>query len=217
MAKRVFDTLGQWTTLDDAALDAADPRAPASTARRCAMRGATVRLRAGDAGRAEGADHPRALHAPAASVSIRGQCSGALHVLEDRAQAEMIDRCHSECCWKRPPTPIARSGARCRRDHGGAADVTFKDVIREAIAERDHSWRGRPRRHRAYLRRTVRTLGIDPDDRLGGCRARDRRRTEPARHAMAGGRPGLNTGRNPIRNSGKLCGCGSTGDDGAGR
>ena len=39
---------------------------------------AAVRAGAGDAGRAEGADHPRLLHAAPASVPVRGQCRGAL-------------------------------------------------------------------------------------------------------------------------------------------
>src|SRR5215468_9511391 len=62
MANRVFDELRRWTALDDAELDAA-----------------AVRHGAGDAGRTEGADDPRLLHAAAASLSVRGQCRRALH------------------------------------------------------------------------------------------------------------------------------------------
>ena len=40
---------------------------------------AAVRLGAGDAGRPEGADHPRLLHAAAAPVPVRGQCRRALY------------------------------------------------------------------------------------------------------------------------------------------
>jgi ATP-dependent helicase/nuclease subunit A len=69
MATRVFDTLAEWTSLDDAALDAriklatGKPRSRAPAFRGCA----------GNAGRAEGADHPRLLHAPAAPVPVRGR------------------------------------------------------------------------------------------------------------------------------------------------
>ena len=80
MAKRVFDTLGRWTTLDDEALDAAIGIRPGPHAGRAPRAGAAaVRTRARDAGRLEGADHPRLLHPAAASVSVRGQCRRALH------------------------------------------------------------------------------------------------------------------------------------------
>ena len=47
-------------------------------AKRRAARAAAVRAGAGDAGRPEGADHPRLLHPAAAPVPVRGQCRGAL-------------------------------------------------------------------------------------------------------------------------------------------
>ena len=80
MAERVFTTLGHWVTLDDDALDAAIREVgiahPDAHLRKRRTR--AVRLRAGDAGRAEGADHPRAVHAAAAAIPVRGQCAGAV-------------------------------------------------------------------------------------------------------------------------------------------
>lgn len=57
-----------------------DPRGrhPASHCKIAARRTKAVRLCAGDAGRAQGADHPRAVHAFAPAVSVRGQCPRAL-------------------------------------------------------------------------------------------------------------------------------------------
>ena len=80
MAERVFSTLGHWVTLDDDALDAAIREAgiPHPTRDAAQVGARTVRARAGDAGRAEGADHPRAVHAAAAAIPVRGQCAGAL-------------------------------------------------------------------------------------------------------------------------------------------
>ncbi len=53
MAKRVFDTLGRWTTLDDDALDAAIGAQPARHVGRAPGAGAAaVRARARHAGRA---------------------------------------------------------------------------------------------------------------------------------------------------------------------
>ena len=76
MAKRVFDTLAEWTTLDDAGLDKAIRERSSAHARRRASRtgAAPVRARARHAGRAEGAHHPRLLHPAPASVPVRGQC-----------------------------------------------------------------------------------------------------------------------------------------------
>ena len=75
-----------------------DPRRRHSPSQRTpAQIGAqTVRLRAGDAGRAEGADHPRAVHAAAAAIPVRGQCAGAV-------------------CRARRPRPERDDGARQSR------------------------------------------------------------------------------------------------------
>ena len=71
MAKRVFDTLGRWTTLDDGALDAAIGEALRQGARGAARAGApAVRAGAGDAGWSQGADHPCLLHPASAPVSV---------------------------------------------------------------------------------------------------------------------------------------------------
>ena len=78
--------------LDDAALDDA-MRETGVEAHRCraAQRGAAaVRRGARDAGRPEGADHPRLLHAAAAAVSVRGQCRGALSRCSTRPQQNQI-------------------------------------------------------------------------------------------------------------------------------
>ena len=81
MANEVFKRLAGWTALDDAALDEQIRLSTGTQARRARPRAGAppVRLRAGDAGRPEGADHPRLLHAAAASVPVRGQCRRALH------------------------------------------------------------------------------------------------------------------------------------------
>ena len=80
MAKRVFDTLGRWTTLDDDALDAAIGEQGGQSGRRPPGAGAAAFCpRAGDAGRSQGADHPRLLHAASASVSVRSERRRPLH------------------------------------------------------------------------------------------------------------------------------------------
>ena len=115
MAERVFSTLGHWVTLDDAALDDAIVEAGHRASRRqlADARPRTVRLRAGDAGRAEGADHPRALHPAAAAISVRGQCAGALRRAR-RARPERDDGARQSQGAARgvPRSPTAPPAAR---------------------------------------------------------------------------------------------------------
>ena len=96
MANEVFKRLAGWTALDDAALDKeiALSTGAKPSAERTRARAPAVCFRAGDAGRAEGADHPRLLHAAAAPVPVRGQCRRALHRAGrslDHATARPID------------------------------------------------------------------------------------------------------------------------------
>ena len=118
MANRVFDTLG--------AMDRARRRGARRGDRRDLGRRARRATRArgrggcspgaGDAGRPEGADHPRLLHAAAASVSVRGRRRGALRGAgRARREAQLLDRvCARACCSKRRAQPESRSGARSR-------------------------------------------------------------------------------------------------------
>ncbi len=79
--KRVFDTLAR---VDHARRCRARCKPSARTpawrpvAHAAGAGAAAVRARAGNAGRAEGADHPRLLHPASAPVSVRGQCRRAL-------------------------------------------------------------------------------------------------------------------------------------------
>ena len=86
-------------------------------------RARAVRMRAGDAGRIEGADHPRAVHAAAAAVSIRGQRAGALCGArrarpgrDDGArQSQGAARCLARSAKPRRPRARYRHGQRRRR------------------------------------------------------------------------------------------------------
>ena len=146
MANRVFGTLAEWSTLADDALDdkiglSAGTRPSPAHPR---ARATTVRLRAGDAGRAESADHPRLLHAAAASVSVRGQCRRALHRArrgDDHATARPIDaRRAAES--RRRAGKRARPGA-CHGHHGRR---------RPDLQGRDRRRHQETRRYRAMAR-----------------------------------------------------------------
>ncbi len=117
----------------------------------------TVFVRTGDAGRVEGADHPRALHAAAAAVPVRSQRAGALH----GARRPRSVRDHRA----RDP----QRAARCRIEAG--------ERHRQGAHHRDHQFR-RPdvsRRRAGCLPRQHRLPGMDrPRRRAGaGANARD--------------------------------------------
>ena len=104
------------------------------SALRCApaTRATVVCARARDAGRPQGADHPRLLHAASASVSVRGQCGGALrgarraHRSATAGGAEPRRDAASRRATGQPARPGARRrGSRCRRRYvpgAGARD-----------------------------------------------------------------------------------------------
>ena len=160
MANRVFDTLAEWTTLDDAALD---EKIALSTGRKpgagAARAGApAVRLGAGDAGRPEGADHPRLLHAAAAPVSVRGQCRRALHRARRGARPRNCSTgSRSTCCWKPPPSRTARSAARWRPPSPSPPTRPSRTWWRRDRRARRAStaWIDARRRHRCGDRRAV--------------------------------------------------------------
>ena len=171
MAERVFTTLGHWVTLDDDALDAAIRDAGiAASQRTLAQVGAqTVCLRAGDAGRAEGADHPRAVHAAAAAIPVRGQCAGAVcRARRPRPERDDGARQSRRFSSRRRAIPTAPPAARCMTAMASAADVTFKDVVREACLSRDHfmAWTDAAGSAQAAAAQISAALGVDPDDRI---------------------------------------------------
>ena len=205
MAERVFTTLGHWVTLDDAALDAAIREAGHRATRRqlAHARARAVRLRAGDAGRAEGADHPRAVHPAAAAISVRGQRAGALY----RARRPRPDR-HDGARQPRvlleasrdPDSATGRAlddrdGQRRRRhlQGRGARGLSAAAII---------SWPGptrpaAPRPRRPSCR--ARSASTRRHDR--GRRARDRRRAASAAHRwLAIADAALNAAANPTPN-----------------
>ena len=130
MATRVFDTLAEWTALDDVALDRAHSRGRrAAQYRDPRSRAPAVRAGARDAGRAESADHPRLLHA-ACCISFRS-----------RPMSRRASRCsttspsgscwksfRSPSCWKAPPT---RTGAL-----GRALEISDRIGRRPDLARR---------------------------------------------------------------------------------
>ena len=181
MANRVFDRLAR---LDRARRRRARRRRCARSASRgidAAMRArarAAVRAGAGDAGRPQGADHPRFLHPAAPSVPVRGQRGGALHGAGRAPRAQMLGgitldgaaRGRGRCAGERArPRAGQRRRGRRRRSrfprHGAARRSTSASALDAWI---DRGRRRRPARWRSCRARSAST----PDDTRAGRRPR---------------------------------------------
>ena len=144
MANRIFETLSQWIELDDAELDAEIRKTGARgiDAKQARPGAPAVRVRAGDAGRAQGADHPRLLHAAAPAVPVRGQCRRALpRAGGDRAEPDAGGHPASGPARGRADSPTARR-PRARGDHPGGERLPVPDRAGrgDPRAQRDRAW-----------------------------------------------------------------------------
>src|SRR5499427_5614532 len=139
MAKRVFDTLAQWTTLDDAALDEAissRSQIEADSRRRALAR----RLFA------------RALETPGGLKvqTIHAFCTQLLHqfpfeanvaarfdVLDETEQTQILERLTLDLLLEAARTPQSPIGRALELAITAASDQSFRDAARSAIAARD--------------------------------------------------------------------------------
>ena len=170
MAERVFTTLGHWVTLGDDALD--------------------------DAIRGVGIPHPslklrkaarelfaRALETPGGLKvqTIHALCTRLLQqfpfeanvparfaVLDDRDQNDMMERANLKVfldASRAPDNPIGRA---LQTAMANAADVTFKDVVREACLSRDHfmAWADANGSAEAAAAQMASVLGVNAGDRI---------------------------------------------------
>ncbi|MGO9630724.1 MAG: double-strand break repair helicase AddA [Xanthobacteraceae bacterium] len=169
MAKRVFDTLGRWTTLDDDALDAAIGRQPGRMP--IARRALARRLFA------------RALETPGGLKvqTIHAFCTQLLHqfpfeanvaarftVLDETAQMQLLEDLTLAALLEGAAAPESALGRALGTAMAAGADQTFRDVVREAINRRDAfiNWRIRAGSVEAAIAGLAHALGIAPDDTL---------------------------------------------------
>ena len=170
MANRVFSTLSEWTALDDAALDE------------------QIRLSTGK--RASAADRARARRLFASALetpgglkvqTIHAFCTRLLHqfpfeanvgarftVLDEAATVQLLDRLTLDVLLEAAGAPDSKLGEALSTAIVVAADQTFKDVIGEAIFERDtlRHWLDQAGGIDAAIAALSRGLGLDPDNSL---------------------------------------------------
>src|SRR5260221_11500528 len=140
MAERVFSTLGHWVTLDDNALDAAIREAGIPHPDR------KLRLRARElfacALETPGGLKVQTIHALCTRLlqqfPFEANVPARFAVLDERDQNEMMERANLAVLLEASRNPDSATGRALMIAMANAADVTFKDVVREACLSRDH-------------------------------------------------------------------------------
>jgi ATP-dependent helicase/nuclease subunit A len=170
MAERVFSTLGHWVTLDDAALDDAIREVG------LAQPTAKMRLRARElfacALETPGGLKVQTIHALCTRLlqqfPFEANVPARFAVLDERDQTEMMERANLAVMLDAAQDPDSAAGRALQIAMASAADVTFKDVVREACLSRDHfmAWTDNAGGVDAAAAQVAAALGVDPDDRI---------------------------------------------------
>jgi ATP-dependent helicase/nuclease subunit A len=168
MAERVFSTLGHWVTLDDTALDAAIIDAG------IARPDANLRMRARElfacALETPGGLKVQTIHALCTRLlqqfPFEANVPARFIVLDDRDQNEMMERANLAVLLEASRDPESATGRALQIAMASAADVTFKDVVREACLSRDHfmAWTDSAGSAAAAAAQMSAELGVDPGD-----------------------------------------------------
>src|ERR1700736_1827905 len=168
MAERVFSTLGHWVTLDDTALDAAIRDAG------IARPDAKLLMRARElfacALETPGGLKVQTIHALCTRLlqqfPFEANVPARFAVLDDRDQNEMMERANLAVLLEASRDPDSVTGRALNIAMASAADVTFKDVVREACLSRDHfmAWTDSAGSADAAAKQLSAALGVDPGD-----------------------------------------------------
>jgi len=170
MAERVFSTLGHWVTLGDEALDAAIREAgiPHVHAK---LRKAARKLFA-CALETPGGLKVQTIHALCTRLlqqfPFEANVPARFAVLDDRDQNEMMERANLSVLLEASRNPDSATGRALTMAMASAADVTFKDVVREACLSRDHfmAWTDAAGNAHAAAAQMSAALGVAAGDRI---------------------------------------------------
>ncbi|MCC8976732.1 UvrD-helicase domain-containing protein, partial [Bradyrhizobium brasilense] len=170
MAERVFTTLGHWVTLDDAGLDAAIREAgiahPDSKLRKEARKLFACALET------PGGLKVQTIHALCTRLlqqfPFEANVPARFTVLDDRDQNEMMERANLAVFLEASRIPDSPIGRALRTAMANAADVTFKEVVREACLSRDHfmAWTDAAGNAAAAAAQMSAALGVSSDIRI---------------------------------------------------
>ncbi len=168
MAKRVFDTLGEWTMLDDAALDKAI--AERSTAPPDARRRALARRLFARALETPGGLKVQTIHAFCTQLlhqfPFEANVAARFTVLDEIAQAHLLKQLTLGVLLDGAGAPDSPLGGALTAAMAAAADQAFREVVREAIGRRDAiaRWMERAGSVESAIAALSHTLGIDASE-----------------------------------------------------
>ena len=170
MATRVFDTLAEWTTLDDTALDA---RIAATTGKAPdAAQRATARRLFANALETPGGLKVQTIHAFCTRLlhqfPFEADVAARFDVLDDAATAQMLNELTLEVILEGAADPDGPLGQALANAITAAADITFKEVIAETIRERDMvtAWVTRAGGVPQAIAELTRSFGLDTGDSM---------------------------------------------------
>jgi ATP-dependent helicase/nuclease subunit A len=139
MAKRVFDTLAQWATFEDAKLDAAI-RAMSNIAPQPQLRARARRLFA-RALETPGGLKVETIHAFCTRVlqqfPFEANVAARFEVLDAAGEAQLLDKVSLGVLLEASAAPESTLGRALTAAVACSADQTFREAIREAIRKRD--------------------------------------------------------------------------------
>jgi ATP-dependent helicase/nuclease subunit A len=170
MAERVFTTLGHWVTLDDAALDTAIVDAgvpnPDKKLRKIARELFAQALET------PGGLKVQTIHALCTRLlqqfPFEANVPARFAVLDERDQADMMERANLKVFLEAAAAPESTLGGALLTAMANAADVTFKDVVREACLARDHfmAWTDGAGSAEAAATQVSAALGVSANDSI---------------------------------------------------
>jgi ATP-dependent helicase/nuclease subunit A len=170
MAERVFTTLGHWVTLDDAALNEAIRDAGVPNPDRKLRK--VARELFAKALETPGGLKVQTIHALCTRLlqqfPFEANVPARFAVLDDRDQTDMMERANLKVFLEASNAPDSPLGRALQTAMANAADVTFKDVVREACLSRDHfmAWTDAAGSAEAAAAEMSAVLGVAPADSI---------------------------------------------------
>lgn len=170
MAERVFSTLGHWVTLNDADLDAAIAATGAARPTMAARKRARELFAC--ALETPGGLKVQTIHALCTRLlqqfPFEANVPARFALLDDRDQNDMMERANLGVLLEAANAPASELGEALTLAMTQAADVTFKDVVREACLSREHfmAWSDSAGSIDAAMAQVARTLGVSLDERI---------------------------------------------------
>src|SRR5271169_3720268 len=168
MAKRVFDTLAAWTTLDDAALDDVIRKQSGETPG--AARRALARRLFASALETPGGLKVQTIHAFCTQLlhqfPFEANVAARFSVLDETEHTQLLEQLTLAVLLEGANDPDGPLGGALATAMTAAADQTFRDVVREAIGRGDAiaRWVVGEGGVDEAIAGLSRTLGVDPTD-----------------------------------------------------